>query len=124
MEVKMDLNKELPKEVVEKAYQAVEAAKKTGKIKKGTNEVTKEIERGNAKLVLVAKDTNPKEVIMHLPVLCEEKGIPCAVVNSREELGTAAGLTVSTSAVAITKEGDAAKLIKELAPQLEDGNKE
>jgi len=120
----MDLNKELPKEVVEKAYQAVEAAKKTGKIKKGTNEVTKEIERGNAKLVLVAKDTNPKEVIMHLPVLCEEKGIPCAVVNSREELGTAAGLTVSTSAVAITKEGDAAKLIKELAPQLEDGNKE
>ncbi len=114
----MDLNTELPKEVVEKAYEAVEAAKKSGKLKKGVNEATKAIERGSAKLVVVAKDTNPKEIIMHLPILCEEKGIPVVIVNSKEELGAAAGLTVPTSAIAITEEGEAKALIKEIAAKL------
>lgn len=114
----MDLNTELPKEVIEKAYEAVEAAKKSGKIKKGTNETTKAIERGSAKLVVVAKDTNPKEIVMHLPILCEEKGIPIVIVNSKEELGAAAGLTLSTSCIAITEEGEAKALIKDIASKL------
>ena len=40
----------------EKIYEAVEIARKTGKIKKGANETTKAIEKGFAKLVVVAKD--------------------------------------------------------------------
>ena len=121
----VDLNTNFSKEVVEKAYQAVESAKKSGKIKKGVNEATKAIERGVAKLVLVAKDINPKEIIMHLPILCGENGITCVIVDSREELGAAAGLTVATSAVAITKEGDAKKYIQEIVKKLgEDGSKE
>ncbi|MBI5391796.1 50S ribosomal protein L7ae [Candidatus Woesearchaeota archaeon] len=114
----MDLNTELPKEIVEKVFEAVEIAKKTGKLKKGTNETTKAVERGVAKLVVVAKNTNPKEIIMHLPALCEEKSIPFAAVNSKEELGTAAGLGVPTSSVAITQEGEAKSLIKEIADKL------
>lgn len=114
----MDLNKELPKEIVEKAYEAVEAAKKSGKLKKGVNEATKAIERGSAKLVVIAKDTNPKEIIMHIPVLCEEKAIPVVLVNSKEELGAAAGLTVPTSAIAITEEGEAKTLIREIVSKL------
>ncbi len=114
----MDFNTELPKEIVEKVFEAVEIAKKTGKIKKGTNETTKAIERGTAKLVVLAKNTNPKEIIMHLPALCEEKGIPCATVNSKEELGTAAGLGVPTSSVAVLQEGDAKALLKELTEKL------
>src|SRR3989338_10252533 len=101
----MDLNADVPKEILNKALEALEVAVKTGKIKKGTNEVTKAIERGNAKLVLVAKNVNPKEIIMHLPALCEEKDIPFVPVNSREELGTAAGLGIPTSAVTIVQEG-------------------
>ena len=100
-----------------KAYEAVELAKKTGKIKKGGNEATKVAERGLAKLVVVAVDVSPKEVIMHLKPLCREKGIPYAEVPSREELGAAAGLQVSTSAVAIVKEGESKDLIKELSKQ-------
>ena len=111
----MDLNSDISKENVEKALEAVEIAKKTGKIKKGTNEVTKAIERGVAKLVLVAKDVNPKEVIMHLPALCKEKNIPLIQVNTKEELGNAAGIPVPTSAIAVIKEGESAKLIKELS---------
>ncbi|MEK6907251.1 MAG: 50S ribosomal protein L7Ae [Nanoarchaeota archaeon] len=105
---------EVSKELQEKAYEAVEIAKKTGKLKKGVNEVTKAIERGIAKLVLIAKDVNPPEITMHLPALCEEKETPFVYVPSREELGTSAGLTVSTASVAIIQEGDAANLIKEI----------
>ena len=110
----LDLNENTPKEIQDKAYEAIELAKKTGKIKKGVNEVTKSVERGVAKLVVVAKDVNPKEIIMHIPALCEEKNVKCILVNSREDLGAAAGLDVPTASVAIIKEGDSKSLISEL----------
>ncbi len=99
----------------EKAYEAIEVARTTGKIRKGTNEVTKAIERGTAKLVVVAKDIQPPEIIMHLPLLCKEKNIPCVEVPSKEELGAAAGLQVATSSVAITEAGESTPIIKEIA---------
>mgnify|MGYP002628790735 CR=1 FL=1 len=98
----------------EKVYEAIELAKKTGKIKKGTNEVTKVIEKGTAKLVVVAKDVSPPEITMHLPLLCKEKGVKCVEVGSKEELGAAAGLPVGTVAVAITQEGEAKNVLKEI----------
>lgn len=105
---------EVTKEIQDKAYEAIELAKKTGKIKKGTNEVTKAVERGNAKLVVFASNVNPKEVIMHLEPLCREKNVPCVMVNSKEDLGAVAGLSVGTSSVAIIKEGDSVNIIKEI----------
>ncbi|MFH0869805.1 MAG: ribosomal L7Ae/L30e/S12e/Gadd45 family protein [archaeon] len=98
----------------ERAYEAIELARKTGKIVKGTNEVTKAIEKDKAKLVVYAKDISPPEIIMHLPLLAKEKGIPCIEVPKKDELGAAAGLKVGTASVAIVKEGDAKDLIKEL----------
>lgn len=102
-------------DVMQKALEAVEVARSTGKIKKGINEATKALERGTAKLVVFAKDVSPAEIIMHLPVLGKEKGIPCVQVNSKEELGVAAGIALPTSAVAVLAEGDAKKIIEELA---------
>ncbi|MFC1648557.1 50S ribosomal protein L7Ae [Nanoarchaeota archaeon] len=98
----------------DKALEAVELARKTGKIRKGTNEATNAIERGKALLVVVAKDVNPPEVVMHLPLLCKEKGVKFVDVASKEELGAAAGLGVGTAAVAITKPGEAKDILKEL----------
>ena len=118
LEVNMDLNADVSKDVVDKALEAIEVAVKSGKIKKGTNEVTKAIERGNAKLVVVAKDVNPKEIIMHLPALCEEKGIPLVPVPTREVLGSSAGLNIPTSAIAIIQEGESKVLIKEITSKL------
>jgi len=109
---------EAPKDIMAKAYEAVEIAKKTGKIKKGTNEATKAIERGTAKLVLVAKDVNPPEIIMHMVPLCKEKNTPLVEVPSKEELGAAAGLSVPTGAIAVIAEGDSKDLIKEIATKL------
>jgi len=103
------------KEQIDKALEAIEVARATGKIRKGTNETTKVIEKEKAKLVVVAKDVSPPEVVMHIPLLCKEKGIPCISGPSKEELGAAAGLSVGTSSVAIVEEGEAAKLIKELS---------
>ena len=102
----------------EKALQAVEHARNSGKIKKGTNEVTKSIERGTAKLVVIAKDVSPPEILMHLPLLAKEKNIPLIEVLKKEELGAAAGLSVSTSGVAIIQEGEAKDLVKDIATQL------
>ena len=107
------------KQLVEKAYEAVEIAKTSGKLKRGTNETTKVVEKGLAKLVVVAKDTNPAEIIMHLGPLCKEKKVPMVTVPSKVELGTAAGMPIGTSSVAITQEGEAKNLIKQIADHTE-----
>ena len=99
----------------EKAYEIVELAKRSGKIKKGTNEVTKALERGKAKLVVVAEDVSPKEITMHLPLLAKEKGVPCIAVPSKVELGVAAGMPIAAVAVAVTEEGEAKAQLKALS---------
>lgn len=95
-------------------YNIIETAKKTGKIDKGTNEVTKAVELGSAKLVVYAKDVEPKEIVAHLPILCKEKGIPCHEVDSKQKLGLSAGLGVKASAVAVIQAGEAEKEIAQL----------
>ncbi len=98
-----------------KVLEIVEIARTSGKISKGANEVTKAIEKGNAKLVVYAEDVSPKEIIMHLPLLCKEKGVPCFAISKKDDLGAAAGLAVPTAAVAVTKEGEAKSAIDALA---------
>lgn len=98
-----------------KILEAVEIARTTGKIRKGANEATKAIEKGTAKLVVYAEDVSPKEIVMHLPLLCKDKNVPCVKVSKKDDLGAAAGLAVSTAAVAIVKEGDAKAAIESLA---------
>ena len=95
-------------------YNIVERARKTGKIEKGTNEVTKAIELGTAKLVLYAKDVEPKEIVSHLAVLCNEKNIPCIEVDSKQKLGIAVGIPVSAASVAIVEPGETASEIAQI----------
>jgi large subunit ribosomal protein L7Ae len=105
---------QVSKEVAERTLEAIEAARSTGKIRKGANEVTKALEKGQAKLVAIAKDVTPPEIVMHLPVLANEKGVPCIEVPSKEELGAAAGLPVGTATVAIVVEGESKNIIKDV----------
>lgn len=95
-------------------YNLIEKARKTGKIEKGTNEVTKAIERGTAKLVAYAADVEPKEIVQHIPLLCKEKNIVCKEVESKQKLGIAVGLSVSCSSVAVIESGDAEREISSL----------
>lgn len=109
---------EVSKEIEEAQSIVLEKATKGGKVKVGSNEVTKAIERGNAKLVLIAKDVNPPEIVMHLPILCKEKNVPYSFAPTKKELGEKAGLKVGTSSLAILAEGDAKKELDELVKKL------
>lgn len=105
---------ETPKEIAEKAFQAVQVAKDTGKIRKGTNETTKAIERGIAKLVLIAEDVDPPQVVAHLPIICEERKIPYIFVPTKLELGRSAGIEVGSAAISIVEPGEASEAVKGL----------
>lgn len=105
-------------------YGIIEKARKTGKVEKGTNEVTKAIERGTAKLVVYAADVNPKEIIQHLPVLCTEKKILCREVDSKQKLGIAVGIPVAASSVAVIEPGDAEQEIISLSTLSSKAQKE
>ncbi len=101
-----------------KALEALEIAKDTGRIKKGINEATKSIERGIARLVLVAEDVEPQEVIMYLPGLCDDKKAPYIFVKSKSDLGNAAGIERPTAAVAIIVEGKAKELVDDIVEKI------
>jgi large subunit ribosomal protein L7Ae len=90
-------------------YELIEKARKTGKIEKGTNEVTKAIERGTAKIVAYGADVEPKEIVQHIPILCKEKGIPCVEADKKEKLGISVGLNVGCASVCVIELGDTEK---------------
>jgi large subunit ribosomal protein L7Ae len=111
---------EVPKEIADAAYEALQIAAKTGAVRKGTNETTKAIERAQAKLVVIAEDVDPPEVVAHLPLLCEERKIPYVFVPTKEQIGKAIGIDVPAAAACIAKEGDAVGLVKEIATRIEN----
>ena len=111
------------KELESMTYELVERARETGKISKGTNETTKQVERGLAKLVIMAEDVSPEEILAHMPLLCEEKNIPYTYVPSKKELGAAAGLEVAAASVAIIDPGEAKDELEELIKKLEEVKK-
>ena len=106
---------EVPDEIQNKALEALEIARDTGKIKKGSNEATKAIERGAAILVLIGADVQPEEVVMHLPALCDEKKVPFLFVKRQNDIGAASGLAVGSAAAAIVKPGKAKEIIDDIA---------
>jgi large subunit ribosomal protein L7Ae len=110
---------EVPKEIVDAAYEALSIASKSGVVKKGTNEATKAVERSQAKLVVIAEDVDPPEVIAHLPLLCDERKIPYVFVPEKNKLGSAVGIDVSCAAACILREGEAAGLIKEIITRID-----
>ncbi|BAP60809.1 MAG: large subunit ribosomal protein L7Ae [Methanococcus sp.] len=105
---------EISQELEEKTAEVVANAEK---IKKGANEVTKAVEKGIAKLVVIAQDVQPEEIVAHIPVICDEKGIAYSYSSTKEALGKAAGLEVPTSAIAVVAEGSADEL-KDLVEKL------
>ena len=114
------VNFEVPADLQDSAVEALEVARDTGSVKKGTNETTKAVERGNADLVLIAEDVEPEEIVMHLPELAEEKGTPFVYVETQDELGRAAGLEVGSAAAAIVDAGEAEDQIEDIASKVEE----
>ena len=109
---------EVPENLVSPILESLRVAVETGKVKRGTNEATKAIERGISKLIIIAEDVEPPEVVAHLPILCEEQGTAYAFVPSKQELGKALGIEVTSAAAAILDSGDAQHIIDEVIASL------
>ena len=105
---------ETPEDLVSPILEAVRVAVQTGKVRKGTNEATKAIERGISKLIVIAEDVEPPEVVAHLPLICEEQNAAYAFVPDKHELGKALGIDVTSAATAILDAGDAQHIIDEV----------
>jgi len=110
---------ELTKDIIERIYSIIEDSRTDGRIRKGVNEVTKSLERGEAKLSIAASDVSPGEIIQHLALLAKDKEIVHVEVPSKAELGAAAGLPVATAAVAIANPGEAQKKLNNLIEDIQ-----
>ena len=118
---------ETPKDLVNAIYEAIRVAKQSGKVKKGTNETTKAIERGASKLVVIAEDVEPPEVVAHLPILCEERNSAYVFVPSKQQLGQALGIDVPSAAACIMDAGEAQHILEQIVSSisgLKKGKKE
>jgi len=109
---------EVTKELSEAAYEALKAAHETGKVRKGTNETTKAIERGIAKLVCIAEDVEPPEVVAHLPLLCRERNVAYIFVPEKGKLGSSIGIDVGAASACIVEAGDASDLVEEIVSKV------
>ncbi len=105
---------ETPEDLINPILEAIRVAVESGKVRKGTNEATKAIERGTSKLIIIAEDVDPPEVVAHLPILCEEQGAAYAFVPSKQELGKALGIDITSAAAAILDSGDAQHIIDQV----------
>lgn len=114
------VNYDVPADLQDRALEALEVARDTGSVKKGTNETTKAVERGNANLIYVAEDVQPEEIVMHLPELADEKGIPFVFVETQDDVGHAAGLEVGSAAAAIVDAGEASEDVDDIASKVEE----
>lgn len=103
-------------------FSFIQKAKETGSIRIGANEVTKAVERGQAKLVLGANDVSPAEIVAHFPGLCKEMGVFYYVLGTKAEIGSAAGVK-STTVVAVLDAGSAKKELDAFLKELEEEKK-
>lgn len=98
------------------------AAAKNKSLKRGVKEVVKALRQSQLvtaaggeppAVVILAADISPMDVISHLPVLCEDHGVPYIFVTSRAELGAASSTKRPTSVVMVSKEAGGKKREKE-----------
>ncbi len=109
---------ETPKELVPQILEMLSNAKESGKIKKGVNETTKAVERKTAQFVVIAGDVSPEEIVVHIPMICKEKGVPYAFIPTKKELGGAVGVSVGTSALAVENPGSAKETLHDILKKL------
>ncbi|CAG2177894.1 unnamed protein product [Oppiella nova] len=97
-----------------KIFNVLQQANNYKQLKKGANEATKTLNRNLSELIIMAADAEPIEILLHLPLLCEDKNVPYVFVMSKHALGRACGVARQVIACSITtNEGS------QLKPQIE-----
>lgn len=104
-----------------KILSLIQQAMSYGQLKKGANESTKSLNRGLSEFIVMAADAQPLEILLHLPLLCEDKNVPYVFVKSKQALGRACGVSRPVVACSITiNEGSQLKSqIKSIQQEIE-----
>ena len=111
---------ETPESVEKKLLDIVENSFRSGKIKKGTNEVIKSIERGESRIVIIAEDVSPPEVVYYLPMLCEERKVPYGFVKKKADLGSKVGIASAASISVVDLGGKGEDALKQIVSDLSE----
>jgi len=77
--------------------EAPQASKKPNVVKYGINHITRLVEQKKAKLVIIADDVDPVEIVVWLPALCRKMQVPYAIVKGKARLGTVVGKKTATA---------------------------
>ncbi|MCJ1287586.1 RNA binding protein snu13 [Xylographa opegraphella] len=80
----------------------VQQASHYRQLKKGANEATKTLNRGISEIIILDADTSPLAILLHLPLVAEDKNVPYVYVPSKMALGRACGVSRSVIAASIT----------------------
>lgn len=115
----MKYQPETRKEKKQRLYAAASAAAKGEKttsakpvvVKYGLNHITTLVEQKKAKLVVIAHDVEPIELVVWLPTLCRKMDVPYMIIKGKSRLGTVVHKKTAT-ALAITdvNKGDTSEL--------------
>nr|ACO10185.1 NHP2-like protein 1 [Caligus rogercresseyi]ACO11084.1 NHP2-like protein 1 [Caligus rogercresseyi] len=102
-----------------KILNLVQEATNYKQLRKGANEATKTLNRGQAEFIVLAADAEPLEIVLHIPLLCEDKNVPYVFVRSKQALGRACGVSRPVISASVTQnEGS------QLKPQINGIQKE
>lgn len=109
------------KSQITKIISLITTAKDSHCLRTGINETTKIINKGKAQFVILALDGEPREIIMHVPILCSDKSVDYICLDSKVTLGKACGINNSTGVLACVIYADNdnaamrnAKLVREI----------
>ncbi|CAN6610325.1 13 kDa ribonucleoprotein-associated protein [Trichomonascus vanleenenianus] len=89
-------------QVTQQILDLIQQATHLRQLKKGANEATKTLNRGIAEFIVMAADASPLEIVLHLPLLCEDKNVPYVFVPSKVALGRACGVSRPVIAASVT----------------------
>ena len=87
----------------------VQQAANFKQLRKGANEATKTLNRGISEFIVMAADAEPLEILLHLPLLCEDKNVPYVFIPNKAALGRACGVSRPVVAASVTS-NDASQL--------------
>jgi len=90
-------------DILKEVLDIVQQAANQKQLRKGANEATKTLNRGKSELIVMAGDALPIEILLNLPLLCEDKNVPYVFVPSKVALGRACGVSRAVIACSIVK---------------------
>merc|ERR1712055_662733 len=107
--------------LTEQILELVQQASNYKQLKKGANEATKTLNRGQSEFIVLTADAEPIEILLHLPLLCEDKNVPYVFVRSKQALGRACGVSrpVIACCVLINEESQLKPQIQGVQQQIE-----